>query len=126
MLEGHFDGKTHILPVRVYYEDTDFSGFVYHANYLRYMERGRSEYFRAAGITKLAQLEDAAEPTAWSLSQGQASPIAARRGSTMPSSRSHTALHGAYRRAASPPSRKVFTRRAADRWHKSKPASRYP
>ena len=36
---GHFDGKTHVLPLRVYYEDTDLSGVVYHANYLRYMER---------------------------------------------------------------------------------------
>ncbi|HKD24286.1 MAG TPA: YbgC/FadM family acyl-CoA thioesterase, partial [Rhizomicrobium sp.] len=63
---GHFEGKTHILPVRIYYEDTDLSGLVYHANYLRYMERGRSEYFRAAGITRLAMLDEA-EPTAWTL-----------------------------------------------------------
>jgi acyl-CoA thioester hydrolase len=63
---GRFDGKTHILPVRIYYEDTDLSGVVYHANYLRYMERGRSEYFRAAGITRLAMLEES-EPTAWTL-----------------------------------------------------------
>ena len=40
---------THTLPVRVYYEDTDFSGVVYHANYLRYFERGRTEALRAAG-----------------------------------------------------------------------------
>ncbi len=65
-LGGRFDGKVHILPVRVYYEDTDVSGVVYHANYMRYMERGRSEFFRAAGITKLAQLEQP-EPTAWAL-----------------------------------------------------------
>jgi len=63
---GRFEGKAHILPVRIYYEDTDLSGVVYHANYLRYMERGRSEYFRAAGITRLAMLEEA-EPTAWTL-----------------------------------------------------------
>jgi len=63
---GRFEGKTHILPIRVYYEDTDLSGLVYHANYLRYMERGRSEYFRSAGITRLAQLDDP-EPTAWTL-----------------------------------------------------------
>ncbi len=63
---GRFEGKTHILPIRVYYEDTDLSGLVYHANYLRYMERGRSEFFRAAGITRLAQLDDP-EPTAWTL-----------------------------------------------------------
>jgi acyl-CoA thioester hydrolase len=63
---GHFEGKIHILPLRIYYEDTDLSGVVYHANYLRYMERGRSEYFRAIGIMKLAML-DAAEPSAWTL-----------------------------------------------------------
>jgi acyl-CoA thioester hydrolase len=63
---GRFEGKTHVLPIRVYYEDTDLSGLVYHANYLCYMERGRSEFFRAAGITRLAQLDDP-EPTAWTL-----------------------------------------------------------
>ena len=36
----------HRLPVRVYYEDTDFSGFVYHASYLRFLERGRTELLR--------------------------------------------------------------------------------
>jgi acyl-CoA thioester hydrolase len=40
----------HHLPVRVYYEDTDFSGVVYHASYLRFMERGRTELIRALGI----------------------------------------------------------------------------
>ena len=62
---GHFRGKTHILPLRVYYEDTDLSGVVYHANYLRFMERGRTEFFRCAGIW-LARLEDE-EPVAWAL-----------------------------------------------------------
>lgn len=42
--------STHSLSVRVYYEDTDFSGFVYHANYLRYMERGRTELLRALAM----------------------------------------------------------------------------
>jgi acyl-CoA thioester hydrolase len=63
---GHFDGKTHILPLRVYYEDTDLSGVVYHANYLRYMERARTEFFRLAGVTKMADL-DSDEPTAWAI-----------------------------------------------------------
>jgi acyl-CoA thioester hydrolase len=63
---GRFEGKTHILPVRIYYADTDLSGVVYHANYLAYMERGRSEFFRHAGIMRLAQLEEP-EPTAWTL-----------------------------------------------------------
>lgn len=63
---GRFDGKVHILPIRIYYEDTDLSGVVYHANYLRYMERGRTEFFRLAGVTRMAMLEDA-KPTAWTL-----------------------------------------------------------
>ena len=62
---GSFDGKTHVLPISVYYEDTDLSGVVYHANYLRFMERGRTEFFRLAGISR-ADLE-AEEPTAWTL-----------------------------------------------------------
>ena len=39
----------HRLAVRVYYEDTDFSGRVYHAAYIRFMERGRTEWLRAVG-----------------------------------------------------------------------------
>lgn len=42
--------KPHLLTVRVYYEDTDFSGVVYHASYLRFMERGRTELIRDLGI----------------------------------------------------------------------------
>ncbi|ATC33115.1 tol-pal system-associated acyl-CoA thioesterase [Caulobacter vibrioides] len=54
---GVFEGREHRLPVRIYYEDTDFTGIVYHANYLRYLERGRSDFFRAVGIshTELAK-----------------------------------------------------------------------
>jgi acyl-CoA thioester hydrolase len=63
---GRFEGPVHILPLRIYYEDTDVSGFVYHANYLRFMERGRSEFFRCAGVTRLVML-DGEEPTAWTL-----------------------------------------------------------
>ncbi|HEY1613699.1 MAG TPA: YbgC/FadM family acyl-CoA thioesterase [Rhizomicrobium sp.] len=63
---GRFEGRVHLLPIRIYYEDTDLSGVVYHANYLRYMERGRSEFFRCAGITRLAMLEGP-EPFAWTL-----------------------------------------------------------
>jgi acyl-CoA thioester hydrolase len=47
---GRLDGDTHRLALRVYYEDTDFSGLVYHANYLRFLERGRTEFIRALGI----------------------------------------------------------------------------
>lgn len=54
---GVFEGREHRLPVRIYYEDTDFTGIVYHANYLRYLERGRSDFFRMVGIshTELAK-----------------------------------------------------------------------
>jgi acyl-CoA thioester hydrolase len=43
-------GGGHILPVRVYFEDTDFSGVVYHGAYVRFMERGRSDYLRRLGV----------------------------------------------------------------------------
>jgi acyl-CoA thioester hydrolase len=49
-LSGELSGATHVLPVRVYYEDTDFSGVVYHASYLRFLERGRTELLRATGV----------------------------------------------------------------------------
>jgi acyl-CoA thioester hydrolase len=61
---GRFDGRTHLLPVRVYYEDTDFTGLVYHANYLRYFERGRSDFLRMAG-TAHTQLLDRDDPLAF-------------------------------------------------------------
>ncbi len=49
-MAGYLDGRIHRLPVRVYYEDTDFSGAVYHANYLKFCERGRSDFLRLLGI----------------------------------------------------------------------------
>lgn len=58
---GWFDGAAYLRPVRIYYEDTDFSGLVYHANYLRYFERGRSDFFRAAGVSH-AELADRDDP----------------------------------------------------------------
>ena len=42
-------GRRHVLPVRVYFEDTDFSGLVYHTSYLRWCERGRSDFLRLLG-----------------------------------------------------------------------------
>jgi acyl-CoA thioester hydrolase len=54
----------HFLPVRVYYEDTDFTGLVYHANYVRYFERGRSDFLRLAGVGH-AQLLARADPAAF-------------------------------------------------------------
>ena len=59
-LAGRIEGQVHKLPIRVYYEDTDFSGIVYHANYLRFAERGRSDFLRLAGVhhTSLFEGED--------------------------------------------------------------------
>jgi acyl-CoA thioester hydrolase len=48
-LDGEIRDGRHIMAVRVYYEDTDFTGIVYHANYLRFMERGRTNYLRMIG-----------------------------------------------------------------------------
>lgn len=47
---GRFDGACHLFAVRVYFEDTDLSGVVYHANYLRWFERARSDMLRLLGI----------------------------------------------------------------------------
>ena len=49
-LAGRIEQGRHVLPVRVYYEDTDFSGAVYHANYLKFCERGRSDCLRLLGV----------------------------------------------------------------------------
>jgi acyl-CoA thioester hydrolase len=54
---GRFDGATHRFPVRVYFEDTDLSGVVYHANYLRFMERARSDMLSCAGIDQRAAFD---------------------------------------------------------------------
>lgn len=48
--EGRIEAGRHVLPIRVYYEDTDLTGIVYHANYLRFMERGRTEMLRQVGM----------------------------------------------------------------------------
>ncbi|MCK1395171.1 tol-pal system-associated acyl-CoA thioesterase [Bradyrhizobium sp. 1] len=62
-LMSHLDGEIrdgrHHMQVRVYYEDTDFSGIVYHANYLRYMERGRTNHLRLMGAEQQALFEQA-------------------------------------------------------------------
>lgn len=47
---GVLRGRVHVLPVRVYYEDTDAAGIVYYANYLKYAERGRTEMLRTLGV----------------------------------------------------------------------------
>jgi acyl-CoA thioester hydrolase len=54
---GHFDGPRHLFAVRVYFEDTDFSGLVYHSRYLHFMERARSDMLACAGIGQRAAFE---------------------------------------------------------------------
>src|SRR6266704_4224317 len=58
-LDGEIRDGRHLMPVRVYYEDTDFSGAVYHASYLRFMERGRSNYLRLLGADQRSLFEEA-------------------------------------------------------------------
>src|SRR5689334_6752777 len=62
---NHLDGAiregAHRQQVRVYYEDTDFSGVVYHASYLRFMERGRTNYLRLIGADHRALFEETAK-----------------------------------------------------------------
>ena len=58
-LDGEIRDGRHIFIVRVYYEDTDFTGIVYHANYLRFMERGRTNYLRLIGADHRALFEAA-------------------------------------------------------------------
>ena len=55
--QGHFEGSLHHFAVRVYFEDTDFSGVVYHARYLHFMERARSDMLARAGIDQRAAHE---------------------------------------------------------------------
>jgi acyl-CoA thioester hydrolase len=59
-LDGDIRDGRHHQQVRVYYEDTDFSGVVYHASYLRFMERGRTNYLRLIGADHRALFEQAA------------------------------------------------------------------
>ena len=54
---GVIDGSRHCYPIRVHYEDTDLSGIVYHANYLKYCERGRSDLLRLLGVDQRAAIE---------------------------------------------------------------------
>jgi len=67
-LTAHLDGAIrdgrHTMQIRVYYEDTDFSGIVYHANYLRFMERGRTNHLRLMGAEQHALFAEAQAETA--------------------------------------------------------------
>jgi acyl-CoA thioester hydrolase len=58
-LNGEIRDGRHVMSVRVYYEDTDFSGIVYHASYLRFMERGRTNHLRLLGADHRALFEEA-------------------------------------------------------------------
>ena len=60
-LDGEIRNGRHHQQVRVYYEDTDFSGVVYHASYLRFMERGRTNYLRLLGADQRALFEETAK-----------------------------------------------------------------
>jgi acyl-CoA thioester hydrolase len=60
-LDGEISAGHHTMQVRVYYEDTDFSGAVYHASYLRFMERGRTNYLRLLGADQRALFDAAAK-----------------------------------------------------------------
>jgi acyl-CoA thioester hydrolase len=57
-LDGEIHDRRHTMTVRVYFEDTDFTGRVYHASYLRFMERGRSNHLRLLGATHRALFEE--------------------------------------------------------------------
>ena len=54
---GHLQGQEHRFALRVYFEDTDLTGVVYHANYLRYMERARSDWLVAVDVDQRAVFE---------------------------------------------------------------------
>ncbi|MEO1198652.1 MAG: YbgC/FadM family acyl-CoA thioesterase [Pseudomonadota bacterium] len=59
-LGGKMQGDRHVMPVRIYFEDTDFSGVVYHGAYVRFFERGRSEFLRQSGVGHADLHEDPA------------------------------------------------------------------
>jgi acyl-CoA thioester hydrolase len=58
-LAGRIENGAHVMAVRVYYEDTDFSGVVYHASYLSFMDRGRTDFLRLLGVDHRALFEEA-------------------------------------------------------------------
>ncbi len=68
--EGTLEGKVHRFPVRVYYENTDAGGVVYHADYLCFLERARTDFLRAAGITH-ALLREEAVPVAFAVRRAE-------------------------------------------------------
>jgi len=65
---GAWNGREHVLPVRVYYEDTDFTGVVFHGAFVNFLERGRSDALRLAGIHHAA-LRDLDPPLAFAVTR---------------------------------------------------------
>ena len=65
-LAGRIAGRSHVLPVRVYFEDTDFSGLAYHGSFVRWCERGRSDWLRLLGVNH-HELIAATEPAAFAV-----------------------------------------------------------
>jgi len=63
-LAGRIEGGRHRLPVRVYFEDTDFSGLAYHGSFVRWCERGRSDWLRLLGVHH-HELINASKPAAF-------------------------------------------------------------
>jgi len=57
-ISGSLKGTAHYFKIRVYYEDTDFTGIVYHANYLKFVERGRTNFLRLLGINHSDLIND--------------------------------------------------------------------
>lgn len=64
--QGWLEGRVHHYPLRVFYEDTDFTGIVYYANYLRFFERARSSFFRLIGFHH-SDLWDGDDPLAFAI-----------------------------------------------------------
>ena len=60
-ISGIIKQKTHFFQIRVFYEDTDFTGIVYHANYLKFAERGRTNFLRLLGVNH-SELINSDEP----------------------------------------------------------------
>jgi len=67
-LAGRLIPGGHVMPVRIYFEDTDFSGVVYHGSYIRFMERGRSDFVRLLGVAHTSlDAGDHGEPLAFAV-----------------------------------------------------------
>jgi acyl-CoA thioester hydrolase len=68
---GRMVDGVHVLPVRVYYEDTDFSGVVYHGSYVRFMERGRTDFLRVVGVGHDTLADENGEPLVFAVRRMQ-------------------------------------------------------